>query len=209
MLDENSNIYSNDGEFPAFGGMAVSTNSFSETGPWVNIGKTGFPQGAQFYMMVPTRSPDRELKATLQMTLDNGTTVRDVSSMTFETNAVGLGARRAVGIESDFNPQAYAAGEDLDVRVIVEVTDHAEEANFGFVRAATSASASERRTEMGHYISSTVSKFRALPCPHEGQHELAEHEDRLEIACTHCGKAVSIPLRCACGKKTACDAQSY
>ena len=134
MLDAESEIYGNDGEFPARGGLAVSTNSYTNTGSWVNIGKTGFPLGAQFYMMVPTRSPDRELKATLQMTLDNGVTVRNVSSMVFESNGVGLGARRAVGIESDFNPQAYAAGEDLDVRVVVEVTDHANNANFGFVR---------------------------------------------------------------------------
>ena len=62
---------------------------------------------------------------------------------------------------------------------------------------------------MGHYINSTVSKFRMLPCEHEGHHELAEHKDSLEIACTHCGAAVTIPLRCECGKETAGDAHTY
>ena len=62
---------------------------------------------------------------------------------------------------------------------------------------------------MGFYVNSTASKLSMLPCEHEGQHELAEHEDSLEIACTHCGKAITIPKRCECGKATAGDAHTY
>lgn len=52
---------------------------------------------------------------------------------------------------------------------------------------------------MGRYSNSTATAFALLPCQHEGHHELAEHDDGLEITCTECGAKTWIPRRCECG----------
>ncbi len=93
-------------------------------GSWVNLGRAGFPQGAQFIVGADTVACDgtdsAKLEVRLEVTYDNGTTIRTVTSFEWDPAAAYAG-QLVRGVEQDFNPQEYAAAS-LDVRVVVSPT---------------------------------------------------------------------------------------
>jgi len=122
MLDESLKLYD--------ATVNANSNGFNvQSGAWVNLGRN-LPLGAQLYFSAQEIGVDRDLACDLEMRIDNSTG-RVVSRVT-----IPKGKRQVLvqGIDSDFQAQEYL-GSNIDVRVNITATNHANANNFGKVVA--------------------------------------------------------------------------
>lgn len=109
----------------------ANANGFNVQGSWANLGRVGLPKGAQFYASLQTPAVDRDFTVALEYTLDNNATTRTITSFTVKAGYGGVYVR---GIEEDFNVQEYPAA-NVDVRVNITATNHANVNNVGYIKA--------------------------------------------------------------------------
>jgi len=90
-------------------------------GSWINLGRVGLPQGAQFIVGVDNpggvSADSPTIEFVLQMTLDNNAHRADVASFKIDPNA-GYEGVLVRDLAEDFNVQEYAAA-NVDVRLVI------------------------------------------------------------------------------------------
>lgn len=109
----------------------INANSYNVQGNWINLGRAGLPSGAQFYVSLQTPAVDRDVYVSLEGTLDNNATSKEMCRFKIPKTFGGVYVK---GIEEDFNVQEYASA-NVDVRVNIWADNHANVNNVGYVKA--------------------------------------------------------------------------
>ena len=107
---EATNVYPN----ANLNGFATGSNS-------INLGRVGLPKGAQFVVGVDGiggQSSATNLSFNLQLSLNNGTPWRTISTIEFDDPANVFNGKQARALGHDFAPQEYADA-NIDVRLEV------------------------------------------------------------------------------------------
>ena len=123
MLDENLKLYD--------AAVNANANGFNVQGSDIGLGRVGLPIGTQFYVSVPTAAVDRDVTIDLELSKDNSSTRRVICRTTFKAGYKGV---KVKGIDIDFQAQEYASA-NIDVRVNITATNHANANNIGTVKA--------------------------------------------------------------------------
>jgi len=122
-LDENLKLYD--------AAVNANANGFNVQGSDIGLGRVGLPIGTQFYVSVPTAAVDRDVTIDLELSKDNSSTRRVICRTTFKAGYKGV---KVKGIDVDFQVQEYASA-NVDVRVNITATNHANANNIGTVKA--------------------------------------------------------------------------
>jgi hypothetical protein len=130
--------------------LDAQANGVAVVGSWVNLGRVGLPDGAQFIVGVDGAAMDANDACTtqvqLQITVDNNTSRDVIAEHTFDiVGGVAYDGQQVAGIARDFNVQEYASA-NVDVRVKIIPTSDNVSNNITATKVYAYIGAGEKQT---------------------------------------------------------------